>query len=103
MISEKLSQRSSAKKQQLESEIHFDKNASARSMLLEKLESVTSARVEKTVFPEEFEAGNEHFEPSPLKNLQERSRKQLGLGGVSEYLEEKWIPKIRNGAPKHYV
>jgi hypothetical protein len=97
MISEKLSQRSSAKKSLKEEEV-FDKNSSARSMIMEKLVSLTSARVESV--PEEFEAGNEFFEPSPLKNLQERSRKQLGL---SSELEDKYIPKIRGGAPKHYV
>ena len=45
MITEKLSQR------------YTNKNASARSMLKEKLESMSSSRVGKTEFPETFEAG----------------------------------------------
>lgn len=54
MISEKLSQRSSAKKILSEQEEYIDKNASARSLLMEKLEQMSSSRVERTVFPDKF-------------------------------------------------
>ena len=40
------------------------------------------------------------FEPTPLKDLEGRTRKQLNL---SQYTDEKYKPKMRGGAPAHYT
>ena len=40
------------------------------------------------------------FEPTPLKNLEERTRKQLNL---AQFTDEKYRPRMRLGAPAHYT
>ena len=40
------------------------------------------------------------FEPTPLKNLEERTRKQLNL---AQFTDEKYKPRMRLGAPAHYT